>query len=233
MTETEKLIELLGSESSSKWIDFMDYIHDHLAQILRRGKPKKSDIENSIIGKAGFSSWSEMVEAPTLGGGLGWNVASFDSWKRAYNLVLEFEYLRNLELSASAINTIYRETKPDFPKSETDFKSFQEQRAALQEEKQQHSLKDAQNRTQELTEQNKRLNQDQEHNKNQMAALQEQIAQSARQLLVSEKRVSELETLLSVNKKDLQTAKQELQNKSRKLSKFQNMSWLEKSKSIF
>jgi hypothetical protein len=103
MTDVTKLVDLLGSESGSRWIEFMDEIKRDLSNILRQGKPKKEDIEASIIGQSGFESWSDMVNAPTNAGGLGWNIASFNAWRRAYSLIETHSYLRNYEFSASQI----------------------------------------------------------------------------------------------------------------------------------
>ena len=143
------LQELLDPDNIYKWLAFMDKIHTKLPLILRQGKPRKTDIEQSIIGQSGFSSWREMLEAPKPNG-FGWRYATFDAWKRAYNLVLTHSYLRELELTASQINTIYRESKPNFPKNLNDFNSFSESRKEKQVEQQQNSLKAAQNRVLEL-----------------------------------------------------------------------------------
>lgn len=143
MNQIDTLKELLGAESGSSWVAFMDYVGTELAQVLRRGKPRKQDIEESIIGNAGFTSWSEMIETPTAQGGLGWNLAAWDSWKRAYSVVQQYPYLRDLELTASAINTAQRETKPDFPATLEAWNDHQGQREQLQVERQQNSLADA------------------------------------------------------------------------------------------
>jgi len=155
----QKLKDLLGTESGNNWLNFMDYIHDELSLILKQGKPKKADIEKSIIGQSGFASWREMIEASEKNNGLGWSHASFDSWKRAYSVVLKHSYLRKLELTASQINTIQRESKPDFPKTLDEFKAFSDTRKIKQAKQHQNSLKDAQNRTTELQKENDALGQ--------------------------------------------------------------------------
>jgi hypothetical protein len=148
--------EMLDPENHYKWLNFMDEIHAQLPLILRVGKPKTEDIENCIIGQSGFKSWKEMVEAPQPEG-FGWNYSTFDAWKRAYKLVLEHAYLRELELTASQINTIYRESKPNFPQALDEFNAFSEVRKQKQLELHQNSLKDAQNRNKELESNNKDL----------------------------------------------------------------------------
>ena len=150
MHQIEKMKTLLGTESGSAWLDFMDYIHEELADILQRGKPSEEKIANSIIGKSGFTSWKEMINAPTQAGGLGWNYSTFDLWKRAYKVVLEFPYLRGEELTASLINTIYRERKKNFPVDSFGLEVYLLERKSAQTEKQQNSLKDAQNETKKV-----------------------------------------------------------------------------------
>lgn len=150
MTDVKKLVDLLGSESGNKWIEFMDEINSELSHILRRGKPKLADIENSIIGKLGFSSWAEMVQAPTETGGLSWNLATFDSWRRAYSLVQSHPFLREYEFSASQVNTFYRETRPDFPSNKAALDAFLAARNDLQDSMRLNSLKMAQKRIEGL-----------------------------------------------------------------------------------
>lgn len=150
MTDVTKLVDLLGSESGNRWIEFMDEIKRDLSNILRQGKPKKEDIEASIIGQSGFESWSEMVNAPTSAGGLGWNIASFNAWRRAYSLIETHSYLRDYEFSASQINTFYNETRPKFPANSAELDAFLALRIDSQENSRLNSLKNAQNRAVEL-----------------------------------------------------------------------------------
>lgn len=150
MTDVKKLVELLGSESGSRWIEFMDELNAELGHILRRGKPKAADIENSMIGRLGFGSWAEMVQAPTEAGGLSWNLATFDSWRRAYSVVQKYAFLREYEFSASQINTFQRETKPNFPDSQDALDAFLAARNDSQESLRLNSLRDAQKRADEL-----------------------------------------------------------------------------------
>jgi len=226
MSDIEKLIELLGSESGDKWLEFMDYVNQNLSHILKRGKPKIEDIEQSIIGKSGFKSWKEFIESPTTEGGLSWNLSTFDSWKRAYSIVCNYDFLRDLELSASFINTIYRETKPNFPTSEDEFNEF----ISLREEKaianQQNKLKVAENRSQELLSTNKAHEHTIALQQQEIELLKSQLAQGAAQaerLLGSEKRVSELETLLKMGENELNSTKKTLKTKSTRLNTLENM----------
>jgi hypothetical protein len=234
--EISKLIDLLGSESGDKWLEFMDYVSQNLSHILSRGKPKSEDIQQSIIGMKGFKSWGDLVESPTSDGGLGWKLATFDSWKRAFAVVGQYQYLRNMGLTASFINTIHRETKPDFPSCESDFNAFLAKRTDVQVSRQQNSLKDAQNVSEELKKQNLDLIRIMEQQEINIAYFKQQADQSAaltERLLRAEKKVTELEIALENTQEDSRKAKNSLKNKSKKLEEFENMGWFAKLKTLF
>lgn len=236
MNDFDKLIELLGSESGDKWLEFMDYVSQNLSHILSRGKPKSEDIEYSIIGQSGFKSWKDFVESPTSKHGLGWKIATFDSWKRAFAVVGQYSYLRNMGLTASFINTIHRETKPDFPSSESDFNDFVAKRSDIQIAKQQNSLKDAQNVSEELKKQNSDLIIKMEQQEINMAHFKQQAAQSAaltERLLGTEKKITELEIALENALEDSKKARNSLKAKSSKLDRYEKMSWFDKVKALF
>lgn len=113
----EEMREALGAESAGLWVFFMDKVRAILPFLMNAaGRPKAEIVQASVIGQAGFSSWSEMIEASPEKGGLGWSVDSWKAWKRAYTFIQEYEYLRSLELTASEINTLSREIQP-FPET--------------------------------------------------------------------------------------------------------------------
>jgi hypothetical protein len=130
----------LGAESKGQWLEFMDYIESRLSFLLgSAGRPTKEQIDSSIIGHAGFESWTNMVEYSSVYGGLGWSVDSWKSWKKAYRVVQEHEYLRTLGMTGSEINTIARTCKP-FPSSEIELRAFQEGRKKDLDEKRGNSI---------------------------------------------------------------------------------------------
>jgi hypothetical protein len=130
----------LGAESKGQWLEFMDYIESRLSFLLgSAGRPTKEQIDSSIIGHAGFESWTDMVEYSPAYGGLGWSVDSWKSWKKAYRVVQEHEYLRTLGMTGSEINTIARTCKP-FPSSEIELRAFQEGRKKDLDEKRGNSI---------------------------------------------------------------------------------------------
>jgi hypothetical protein len=145
-TAVHQMCDYLGAESGNQWLVFMDYTYEILGNIVSgRGKPSAELIKESIIGKAGFSSFKEMVETPVTESGLGWNISAWTAWRRAYSVVIKHPYLRDLELTASSINTIYNELKKEgFPDNEDDFNEYQVNRVSSQKDRQASSLADAQ-----------------------------------------------------------------------------------------
>lgn len=134
MTDTqfaENLREVLGAESAGRWLVFMDQIQSYLPFLLgSAGRPSKEDIDSSVIGTAGFHSWTEMVESSPAYGGLGWSIDSWKAWKRAYAVVQKHDYLREMNLTSSEINTLSREIK-SFPASK---EAFEAARAARRDD---------------------------------------------------------------------------------------------------
>jgi hypothetical protein len=145
-TAVHQMCDYLGAESGNQWLNFMDYTYEILGNIVSgRGKPSAELIKESIIGKAGFTSFKEMIEAPVADSGLGWNISAWTAWRRAYSVVIKHPYLRDLELTASSINTIYNELKKEgFPDNEDDFNEYQVNRVSSQKDRQASSLADAQ-----------------------------------------------------------------------------------------
>ena len=145
-TAVHQMCDYLGAESGNQWLNFMDYTYEILGNIVSgRGKPSAELIKESIIGKAGFTSFKEMVETPVQESGLGWNISAWTAWRRAYSVVIKHPYLRDLELTASSINTIYNELKKEgFPYNIDVFNEYQVNRVLSQKDRQAHSLADAQ-----------------------------------------------------------------------------------------
>jgi len=95
------LRSLLGAESAGEWVNFMDKIGVELPFLLTRGRPTADAITDSEIGRSGHKSWTSYVENE-----LAWNISTWRAWQRAYSAIVKFPYLRDLGLSASAINAL-------------------------------------------------------------------------------------------------------------------------------
>jgi len=134
------LRETLGSESAGRWIEFMDQVASSLSFLLgSAGRPTSEDVTTSVIGRAGFTSWKQMVESSAAHGGLGWSYDSFKAWKKAYAVVQKHPYIRDLGLSSSEINTISRETE-QWPPTLDALRAYQEQRKDQGESRRQNSI---------------------------------------------------------------------------------------------
>lgn len=123
----KQLIALLGTESKSAWMNFMQFLDNEMPFLANKGRPSKSEIENSIIGESGFTSWQAMCDTATSENGLGWSYNTYRLWKKSWNVVNQHLYLKDLELSASEINSVYLECSKkniDFPASGEDFELF-------------------------------------------------------------------------------------------------------------
>lgn len=228
MEKISKLRELLGAESGNQWIEFMDYVNHHLAHVLTRGKPSKEMIRQSIIGESGFNSWIEMIESPIDKNGLGWNKHAWDSWKRAYSIIQEYEYLRNIEITASSINTIHRETKPDFPSSLEDFKKYQSERESKQLERQQNSLKEAQEQVKQCKDLNTSLNSKISRLNDHISLLEKQLKSSNDNLIAKNDEVLSIKVEFNSLNSKIKDQKQTIDILKSEINKLKNRSLIDR-----
>lgn len=118
----KRLLESLGSENNpSQWLTFMETMLQVLPEILSSGRPSKTVIENCLIGRLGFSSWKEMLETPVNKNGLGWSVSGWNSFKRAWNTVEKYPYLKTKNLKSGWINKYVHQWKDEFPETSEAF----------------------------------------------------------------------------------------------------------------
>ena len=120
----EVLQSLLGAESKGHWIKFMDYVDAELPFLSCPGAPKRAEIENSIIGQKGSNSWANFIDKE-----LHWNIHSWKAWRKAFHLVKQYPYIRDLMLTASEINTIKSRNKL-FPPTEEALEAIKVERQA-------------------------------------------------------------------------------------------------------
>lgn len=130
------LLEALGTENNpTQWLNFMDAVMSVLSVVLRRGRSSKQDIEQSLIGRLGFTSWRQMIETPVSENGLAWNWSGWVAWRRAYKIVQEYDYLRTLELTANAVVVLDQEAKKDEIEFPADLEEFEAWRKARDDDK--------------------------------------------------------------------------------------------------
>lgn len=125
------LLAALGSENNpAQWMDFMDTVRSHLPDVLSRGRPSSDAIKKSLIGKFGFTTWRQMVEAPTDQYGLGWSWSAWRQWSRAWKIIEDHPALRNVQITAAQTNKLAELVKAEnvqFPESEAELNRFREQ----------------------------------------------------------------------------------------------------------
>jgi hypothetical protein len=141
---TNKFKALLGAEAADGWIKFMDAVRAELPFLFEPGRPTKQQISDSEIGRAGHSSWAEYVEKE-----LSWNVSQWRAWMRSYKVVLDNEYLRDIEPTSSAINTMARKSD-EFPTTKEAWIQKREMVEADQKDRQEKSLAEARRINDEL-----------------------------------------------------------------------------------
>ena len=134
---TNKFKSLLGAETADGWIVFMDAVKAELPFLFDSGRPSKQQIAESEIGRTGHTSWADYVEKE-----LAWNTSQWRAWMRAYKVILDNEYLRDLDLSSSAINTMSRKVD-EFPDSAEAWNKQREAVQSDQDDRQANSLADA------------------------------------------------------------------------------------------
>jgi len=165
------LKSMLGTESGAEWLRFMDKIAVDLPFLLNRGRPTAAAIKTSEIGATGCKSWSEYIEKE-----LSWNVNTWRAWQRAYAKVLEFPYLRGLELTASAINALNAKSDA-FPADSDAHKALTDALAAKSTDDAANTLKGLKQRIAELEQAQKDSAEQFEVLRNRFAALQARVGE--------------------------------------------------------
>lgn len=98
-----ELLKLLDNASAG-WVEFMDSIGRYLGPVVSAaGKPKKADLEKTLVGALGFSGWREMIEAPREENGLGWKFGTYQQWRKAYSVLNQVSGLRQEQLTPAEI----------------------------------------------------------------------------------------------------------------------------------
>lgn len=127
------LADALGTEAvPNQWMVFMRTVHEHLPDVLSKGRPSKSAIEASPIGALGFTSWRAMCETPVEDGGLGLSWSTWRQWSRAWAVLLQNHRLQNAPLTAAEVNRIAAEAKAageSMPHDMATIEAFQERQA--------------------------------------------------------------------------------------------------------
>ena len=236
----QDLRDSLGAESAGLWIFFMDKVQAMLPFLIRGvGRPKTGAVRASAIGAAGFDSWFAMVEASPDEGGLGWSIDSWKAWKKAYAVVQAHPYLRNLELTASEINTLSREIQP-FPPTSEALEEAKLERTKKLDAKRGNAvatlrvqIAEAKKNIESLTTQLDRVTTDLEGSKEAFTArdheyveLNNRHQQAIGQLKTARERVADLE-------KDVLQKSGTIAGQTAQLARYSKMGWLERLLAVF
>ncbi len=176
-----ELLGALGTENNpAQWMQFMEAVEKHLPVMSGSGRPTKQQIECSLIGQLGFSSWVEFVEAPVDQGGLGWSINNWKLWVKAWKQVKLHPYLRQSGYTASMIMRLSSQFDPFPVDADALAAAIAENKAAAKLGNEQ-KLADQQARIveleQQLLEANMRLQLQQEKVRD-VAALESQLAEA-------------------------------------------------------
>ncbi|MBT48652.1 MAG: hypothetical protein CL491_00915 [Acinetobacter sp.] len=150
----QELLTALGSENNpAQWLVFMNTAKAHLPFLFKNGRPTKKQIENSIIGQLGFSSWSEMVKADQNKQGLAWSWSSWKKWSKAFKVVNEYAYLAEMNITANAVMKFKSTFKDDFPASAEALEQAKAETKARKEKEEAEKVSNLKARVSELEQQ--------------------------------------------------------------------------------
>lgn len=150
----QELLTALGSENNpSQWLVFMNTAKQHLPFLFESGRPTKAQIENSIIGQLGFSSWAEMIEADQDKQGLSWSVNSWKQWSKAFKQVSAYPYLADMDITASAVMKLKAMFKDDFPTTAESLEQAKLETKARKEQEEAERVSNLKARVSELEQQ--------------------------------------------------------------------------------
>ena len=125
-----EILAALGSENNpSQWMTFCEVIDQHIPELKTKGRLSNKDVNSSLIGKLGFSSFKEYLETPTDKGGLGWSSGGWNAYRRAWNIVEEYPYLRELDIKSGWLNAFankLRKADIEFPATLEEYNSIQD-----------------------------------------------------------------------------------------------------------
>jgi len=185
--QVDELRSLLGAESEGVWIDFMQKVDEFAPFLFQPGRPTAQQIEASFIGQAGFKSWSDLINH------LGWNESGWRAWSRAYKIVKNHDYLKDVRPTASAINTTWNQSKPDFPADIDAWNQHRDRMEREQKEKQARSLADAKNQVIECEGRVDTLKLEISAKNGQISTLNAQIAGLKAELATSNEKITEID----------------------------------------
>lgn len=101
-------IKELLRQSQSGWLDLCQALDKHLPELAGKGRMKKEDVEASFLGSLGYLSFAEYVDQE-----LNWSMHTYRSYRRAWNIVKQHPYLKDLGVGYAVINKNDAQFKKD------------------------------------------------------------------------------------------------------------------------
>lgn len=141
--QIQELRDALAVEDPAGWMAFMERVKRIMPSILSVGRPTAEMIAASPIGEAGFKSWREMIEAPKSESGLEWNFSAWKAWRKAWGVIQEYPYLREMPLASAPINALKLRCERegvDFPASKEAFEALIKERERQKEAQKKETL---------------------------------------------------------------------------------------------
>lgn len=105
-----KLRDMLTMDDKAGWISIMDFILEHVPYLMRNHRPTNEAVSKSLVRKMGYPSFKAFRKHE-----LKWSDNKWSEMRRAYALVLEHPYLRDLGLSRDAIIEAHKVLGENFP----------------------------------------------------------------------------------------------------------------------
>lgn len=126
----KEILAALGSENNPRqWMIFMQAVDKHIPEMQTQGRLSADTIKHSLIGKLGFNSWKEYIESSTENGGLGWSIGGWNSFRRAWTIVKEHDYLLEMDVKAGWVNSFAAKLSAKdqaFPSSQAELEEIQQ-----------------------------------------------------------------------------------------------------------
>lgn len=112
-----RMRDFVSQNREDGWIEIMDYCYEQVPYLMKGGKPSDDEIQQSLVGVLGFKSWRDFLDD------IGWSLNTWKYWRKAYAVVLNHKYLRNVQPKKSQIHNVKRKFKEDFPNDHQEWQS--------------------------------------------------------------------------------------------------------------
>jgi len=149
-----ELLAAVGTENvPNQWAIFMRTVRHHMPDVLARGRPTREAIQRSPIGQLGFSSWRDMLDAPTAEGGLGLGWSKWREWSRAWKVIADLDGLADAPITAAEVNRVAQQAKEageEVPATWEAWQDFRERYATAKAERRAQSVAALEQRVSEL-----------------------------------------------------------------------------------